>query len=194
MKEYDRLPKESARAYEAFKAYCDLGAERSLRRAGQKLSKNHTTVSDWSKKYNWVGRARAWDAAADERERKAKDDAMKKEADKWAKRQMSVREDRWTLGDELLAKAKAMLAYPISKQTASQDGKAITINPQKFSFGSVARMVEIGDKLRGLAAGVATDKIEHVGADNQPLQGVTGQIVILELPPGRIAEDGKDNE
>ena len=85
-----------------------------------------------------------------------------------------------------------MLNYPISQQKVSQDGKAITIVPQKFSFGSVARMLEVAEKLRRLAAGVSTENLQHSGPDNQPLPAATGQVVILELPPGRMVDDHKE--
>lgn len=58
---------ESARAFEAFEVYCELGARRSLelvrqeigRRSAIKTSKRH--LETWSARWDWVERARAWD-------------------------------------------------------------------------------------------------------------------------------------
>ena len=62
---WDRQPDETARAFEAFVVYRDLGANRSIRKTGEKLSKNCTTLAEWSSKYDWVKRAAAWDAEQD---------------------------------------------------------------------------------------------------------------------------------
>jgi hypothetical protein len=191
---YDRRPGESARAYQGFKAYCDLGPARSIRKAVRTLGKNKTTLEQWSTRWDWVERSRAWDADAEQRVRDAEAKAMKAEAEKWAKRQIALRDEAYDLGDELIKKAKAMLAYPISKQTVQQDGKTIIVNPTKFSLGAAAKFVEVGEKLRRLAAGVSTENLQHTGPDNQPLPVATGQVVILELPPGRIADDQKQDE
>lgn len=52
---------ESSRAYEAFAVYRDLGPERSLVKAAQKLGKNVTTITQWSTRHDWVARVRAFD-------------------------------------------------------------------------------------------------------------------------------------
>ncbi len=72
---WERQPKESSQAYEAFAAYRDMGADRSLRAVTQKLSKSYTLISRWSRERNWVERARAWD---NDLTRQAKEDAAKK--------------------------------------------------------------------------------------------------------------------
>ena len=62
---WERQPEETARAFEAFVVYRDLGANRSLRKTAQELGKNCTTISEWSAKYDWVKRVAAWDAEQD---------------------------------------------------------------------------------------------------------------------------------
>lgn len=190
---YERRAKEGAKPYAAFNAYLELGADRSVRKVAQKVHKNPTLIQKWSRAHNWPERARAWDADAEKRMRDAEAKAMKAEAEKWAKRQISLRDEAYELGDELIKKAKAMLAYPISKQTVQQDGKTIIVTPNKFSVGSAAKFIEVGEKLRRLAAGVSTENFQHTGPDNQPLPVATGQVVILEMPPGRLAEDVKED-
>lgn len=190
---YDRRAKEGARPYEAFKIYCELGPDRSFKSVSQRVSKSLPLMKRWAAAHEWRVRAKAWDADAEARMRAAEDKAMKAEAEKWAKRQIALRDEAFELGDELIKKAKAMLAYPISKQTVQQDGKTIIVNPTNFTVGSAAKFIEVGEKLRRLAAGVPTDKVEHVGHDNTPLPA-SGTVVIVELPPGRLADDGKADE
>lgn len=62
---WERQPEETARAFEAFVVYRDLGANRSLRKTAQELNKNCTTIAEWSSKYDWVKRVAAWDAEQD---------------------------------------------------------------------------------------------------------------------------------
>lgn len=58
---WDRQKGESARAFEAFLVYLQMGPERSVRAVAQKLSKSYTLAGRWSSTYHWVERCRAWD-------------------------------------------------------------------------------------------------------------------------------------
>lgn len=71
---WEQQPEESAKAFEAFAAYRDMGAERSLRKLTQRLHKNLTTIRDWSVKWNWQERVRAYDRDLD---KKAREQAVK---------------------------------------------------------------------------------------------------------------------
>lgn len=62
---WERQPEETARAFEAFCVYRNLGANRSIRKTAQELNKNCTTIAEWSSKYDWVKRVAAWDAEQD---------------------------------------------------------------------------------------------------------------------------------
>lgn len=61
MSAWDRRDGESVKAYRAFIAYRDLGAERSLSKVAQQLSKSETIIKRWSSQFDWVARAQAWD-------------------------------------------------------------------------------------------------------------------------------------
>jgi hypothetical protein len=71
---WEHQPGESAKAFEAFAAYRDMGAERSLRKLTQQLHKNLTTIRDWSVKWNWQERVRAYDRELD---RQAREQAVR---------------------------------------------------------------------------------------------------------------------
>ena len=58
---WERQPGESAKAFEAFRIYCEMQEERSVRAVGQRLVKSGSLISRWSSQYNWVERARAYD-------------------------------------------------------------------------------------------------------------------------------------
>lgn len=60
---WDRQPKETSKAYEAFCIYRDMGAKRTTRSTAEALAKSETLIKTWSSKYGWVKRAAAWDSA-----------------------------------------------------------------------------------------------------------------------------------
>lgn len=57
-------PGETAKAYQAFEVYRDMGPDRSLAKASQRLGKNTTTITQWATANGWVERVRAFDEAA----------------------------------------------------------------------------------------------------------------------------------
>ena len=68
---WDRQKGESARAFEAFLVYLQMGPERSARAVAQKLSKSYTLAGRWSRTYKWVERCRAWDNYLQQEAKKA---------------------------------------------------------------------------------------------------------------------------
>src|SRR5829696_7124599 len=57
---FEQQAKESAKAFEAFTTYMNLGPTRSLAAVGQKLGKSKVLMERWSKRHNWVGRVDAY--------------------------------------------------------------------------------------------------------------------------------------
>ena len=57
--QWDRLPKETSRQYEAFCIYRDMGPDRSILKVAQEWSAGgHTSkLKEWSSKHHWVERA-----------------------------------------------------------------------------------------------------------------------------------------
>ena len=64
---WEQQPGEGAKAFEAFAAYRDMGADRSVRKVAQALDKSRTLIGKWSSTYNWPERARAYDRDLDRR-------------------------------------------------------------------------------------------------------------------------------
>lgn len=62
---WEQQPGESAKAFEAFAVYRDMGVERSVRKVTQRLNKSLTLIGKWSSRYNWPERARAYDRDLD---------------------------------------------------------------------------------------------------------------------------------
>lgn len=131
---WERQPGETARAFEAFTVYRDMGADRSLRKAAQKLGKNSTTISEWSVKYEWVSRCAAWDA---EQDRIARNEMMADMA-KTRKRQREQARRMQEKGLELLESIRigdAKLSEVVSLLKAGMEQERIAI-------GDVGEVIE----------------------------------------------------
>jgi hypothetical protein len=178
---YDRQPAESSPAWEAFTTYRDLGPERGIRGVAQKLRKSATLIAQWSAKWEWVARVRAWEIAESEKLKAIEDEEMKKRAHVWARRQMEFREREYTVGHKLLAKAEEILSTPLKRQ-----GKTA---PARFSINDASRMAAVGSDLIRRATGMATDKTEITGPDNAPI--AAGQVVLYLPDNGRDKSKGK---
>lgn len=85
-KPWERQEGESAKAFEAFSIYLDMGASRSVRAVAQKCSKSASLMMRWSATHKWVERAAAHDA---ELRQKAYEEAVKK-TQKMADRHISI--------------------------------------------------------------------------------------------------------
>ncbi len=73
-KPWEQQQGESAKAFEAFKVYLDMGSERSLREVAGKLNKSLTLIGRWSSTHGWVDRVAEYDA---DLQRKAHAQAVK---------------------------------------------------------------------------------------------------------------------
>lgn len=67
---WDRQPEETPPAWQAFVAYRDLGFDRSLRAAAEKIGKAQSLLARWSTRHGWVARAQAYDTHLDQEHQK----------------------------------------------------------------------------------------------------------------------------
>lgn len=62
---------ESRQAYEAFLAYRDMGADRSLRKVSEQLAKSEPLMKRWSSRWSWRNRVADFERHMDREETKA---------------------------------------------------------------------------------------------------------------------------
>lgn len=132
---WERQPGETQRAFEAFVAYRDMGADRSLRKVVRKVNKSLTTVGEWSAKHKWVDRVAEWDAEQDRIARQEHLAAVKE-----------MRKRHADLGKGMLLKAARAL-----NRMKEED-----IKP-----GDVSRMIEVATKLERISRGDVGEVIEE---------------------------------
>lgn len=78
---WDKRKGESDRAYDAFSMYLEM-QDRNYQRLGDLLSKTRQQIGDWARKYDWKGRAAAYDSSVVEALRQDKIKRRKKIAEK----------------------------------------------------------------------------------------------------------------
>lgn len=180
---FEQQPKESAKAFEAFSVYLNMGPERSLAAVGKKLGKSEGLIERWSAKFDWPARVQAQAAYLATVEREATEAVARGKAAEWLKRQQEVREREWEMHEKCIAAAQRAFAAFMSREKVYAN------------LADIARMLEVASKLGRLACGLATDKTEVTGEDGGPirleleaaLKKVYGDIVDVEaaaLPPG----------
>lgn len=132
---WERQNGETQRSWGAFQIYRDLGTERSLQKAAEKLGKSRGLLEGWSSKFEWGKRVAAWDAEQDRIARREQLAEIKK-----------MRKRHADLATAMLVKAaKALQRIPEDEVRASD----------------VSRLVETASKLERISRGDVGDVIEE---------------------------------
>ena len=164
-KPWEPVENESAKNYEAFCIYRDLGTQRSLSKVAKKLKKSETLMGRWSGLYNWVERAAAWDAEQDRIARQKQIEDIKK-----------MRKKHADLAVDMLVKA----------------AKALKVIPEdEIKASDISRMVETASKLERISRGDVGDVIEERDG-GESISAV--QIYIPDNNRGRDQDDFDDLE
>jgi hypothetical protein len=145
---FEQLPRESNKAFAAFKAYLDFGPERSLVAVAGKLNKHRTQLERWSRKYDWPARVQAHTAHLTDVERKTAESLAVQAGTDWAKRQEQHREDEWQTRTELLGLAREAIAR--WKKAEHRCG----------TLEGIARLLDLASKLGRVSSGLSLEPAE----------------------------------
>ena len=149
---FEQQPRESAKAFAAFKLYLEMGPERSLAAVGAKLGKSKVMMEKWSSKYDWSARVAAHGAHLATVEREAAEAIVREKGVDWAQRYEDLRESEWRARMELVN-----LAWEVIRRWRSKDDRC-------GSLEGVARLLDLMSTLGRRACEVATDRKEVVAA------------------------------
>lgn len=149
--EFEKQPKESAKAFAAFNLYLNMGPERSTAAVAKQLAKSEQLIRRWSAKFGWTARVQAHGAHLALVERKATEAALQSKAAEWLARQVEHREEEWRIRGELIEAGREALRR--WRANASRCG----------SLEGIARMLELASKLGRLSSGMPTDHTEVSG-------------------------------
>ena len=176
---FEQQPRESSKAFAAFKTYLEIGPDRSLVGVADKLGKSRTLLERWSKKFDWTARVQAHAAHLALVEREAIEAAARGKAAEWEKRETQLRETEWAMHEAAIAAAKKGLAAYMEKDKVYAN------------LADIARMLEIASKLGRLATGLGTDGEGRKGDD---LPGLRVEVTVAlekiygEPLPGEIVD------
>lgn len=168
---WDRQPRETDKAYEAFRAYLELGPARSTANVARALGKSKTLTDRWCSRWQWVRRAAAWT----DQESRTKTDAHMDEIERRTRRQAEIA----TLhGEALTLPARELL------RRLQANPQLLTTMPLEVLMrieATSARAYKQVMLAERLARGMSTENV--AGHDGGPL-----------LPGGRRPQDLSDDE
>jgi hypothetical protein len=139
---WDRQPRESSPAFQAFQTYLDLGPSRSLAAVGQKLGKSRSLLSRWSAHWHWQDRLAAYESELGRK-------AMEAEAEEREEaRRYYIRGSR-QLADRALLRLLG---------NEEQGYRPLDVN--SLTAADVVRLWEAGLRGERLAHGESTENVE----------------------------------
>ena len=150
---FEQQPRESDKAFTAFKTYLELGPERSLVLVADKVGKSKTMIERWSRKFDWPARVQAHGAHLTEIERKAAEAVAIQNGVDWAKRQEEHREDEWQTRTELIGLARE--AIERWKKNPARCG----------TLEGIARLLDLASKLGRVSSGLSLEPAEKPGEE-----------------------------
>jgi len=177
---FEQLPKESHKAFAAFKAYLDMGPERSLALVATKLGKSKVLMERWSRKHDWCNRVSAHAGYVAERERLAIESVAREKAVEWANMTEPVRRKAWQEGMDMLN-----LTADLKQRWRESD--------RVPGFDSVVHGVDLGVKLLQFAAGIPSE-IKQVNTTIRAKLDVDWENALRKVfgppppPPGAIVD------
>ena len=134
-KPWERQDGETAKQFEAFRIYRDLGEERSLLKTGEALGKRKALMERWGSANNWVERALAWDCEKDRIARNEQIKDVKK-----------MRSRHATVGQAMIATGAKALKE---------------LKPESLNAQDIARLIAEGSKLERISRGDVGEVIEQ---------------------------------
>ncbi len=171
---FEQRPRETTKAYTAFKTYLDLGDQRSLARVASQLGKSKTLMERWSRRFDWSGRVQAHAAHLAMVERQAIEGLAVEKAIEWDKVHEAVKIAEWQRHKKLIALADEMLV-----RWEKNKAKCGTLE-------GIARVLELATKLARLAAGMPTE-VKEVNTNMKATIDVDWEIAIRKAYQAKAA-------
>lgn len=144
---WERQPGESEAAYAAFRAFLQLGAERTVRAAYRQASGKAEASqvpgywSKWVSEHRWAERALAWDQRAGAVHQEAVERAIAKGAAEWVRRRDEQHHLEYQLGRRLMKRADQLASFPVTRETVDDDGRPITVEPAEPGMLKAAAVI-----------------------------------------------------
>jgi hypothetical protein len=141
---WERQPGETAKAYDQFCTYRDLGRGRTLAKVAEILARNTSWIRTVAAQRDWVRRASAWDREQDQ------------------VFSMSLVDRRRVMAERHASLASAFLNKVVQRLT--------TLEVNKLTPADTVRWLEVATKLERQALGAPTEHVQHTGPGGGPLE------------------------
>lgn len=141
---FEQQPRETSKAFAAFRIYLDLGPNRSLVAAAAKMGCSKRRMEWLSRKYDWPGRVTAFNRHFADLERQAIERLACEKAVEWWQLHEPARRQAWLEAEEAIAMVRE----------ARERWKKSNRTP---GFEGMARMLELAFKLKQFAAGMPSE-------------------------------------
>lgn len=142
---FEQQPRESNKAFAAFKTYLELGPERTLVTVAEQHGKSRQMIERWSRRFDWPARVQAHAAHLATVERQAIEGLAVEKAVEWSKVHEALKIAEWQRHKKLIALADEVIA-----RWEKNKAKCGTLE-------GIARLLELATKLGRLAAGLPTE-------------------------------------
>jgi hypothetical protein len=143
---WERMPRESVRAYAVASLYFKMGPRRSHEAVAKTLGKRPSQMQRWSKSFEWVPRAMKYDDHLAKIEQDAIETERREYATKWHRRVEEHCEKKFQSGLRFEDKAAQMLAFPLAK-VITEDGKT-TVLPGRWNTKDAVAFMVAGSKMK----------------------------------------------
>jgi hypothetical protein len=144
---WERDPRESPKAFQAFALYRDLGPDRTLRRVADQLGKSLSLIERWSSAWAWRDRVQAYDAYLDRK--------MRLEAE----RQLS--EARAEMVGRHSQIAVAALHKVTQRIIGDEKAGVEAVPVDDLTLPELARVFEVFHRAERVSRGVPGDHVVH---------------------------------
>lgn len=127
MRGWERQPGEGTKAFECFKAYRDMGLDRTLRKVaelvyGEKWESNLRTLKRWSAKFDWVSRVQGVEDRDELLKRQTIEEYLERGAADRARREAALVERSLAVREAAMDQAEKMIRWPLSRQEVVREG------------------------------------------------------------------------
>ncbi|KKN40133.1 hypothetical protein LCGC14_0736310 [marine sediment metagenome] len=173
---WGQQPNESEKAWQAFKAYRNMGVTRSLRKASSQIGKSRRLLETWSSKHMWQRRCAAWDIEQQDIHREARLSATQ-----------DMQERHGKLARGLLGRVAAELGAQV-KGRCTKCGRS----PVKLTAAQVASAMKAGVEVERLSLGLNTagaPLMVQNNVTNITTSGVTALVILRDSVSQQLASD-----
>ena len=141
---FEQQPRETTKAYAAFKTYLDLGPQRSLAVAAEKMGCTRRRLEWLSRRHGWMARIDAFNQHFAELERQAIERMACAKAVEWWQLHEPARRQAWLEAEEAIADVRE------ARERWRKSGRTV-------GFEGMARMLDLAFKLKQFAAGMPSE-------------------------------------